>query len=73
MGGTGAAAIPSRQATMSVSLAHTASRIFSLSLSSTNDGAHARLRLFTYTGLYYHPAEDVFTEPNQSKLYLTSH
>ena len=51
MGGVGAAAIFSMLATMSVSLAHTASRIFSLFLSSTNDSAHPRLRLFTYTGL----------------------
>jgi len=51
MGGIGAAAIFSMQATISASLAHTASRIFSLFLSSTNDSAHPRLRLFTYSGL----------------------
>jgi len=48
----GAAAIFSMQATISVSLTHTASRIFSLFVSSTNYSAHPRLRLFTYTGLY---------------------
>jgi len=37
---------------MSVSLAHTASRIFSLFISSTNRSAHPRLRLFTYAELY---------------------
>jgi len=51
-GGIGAAAIFSMQASMSVSLAHTASRIFSLFLSPTNRSAHPPLRLFTYTGLY---------------------
>jgi len=51
-GGIGAAAIFSMQASMPVSLAHTASRISCLFPSPSNHSAHPRLRLFTYTGLY---------------------
>ena len=47
------------QATMPVSLAHTASRIYSLFISSTNHSAHPRLRLFTYTGLYLQSADNL--------------
>jgi len=46
-GGIGAAAIFSVQASASVSLAHTASRMSSLFLSPTNHSAHPRLRLFS--------------------------
>jgi len=63
MGGIGAVAIFSMQATMSVSLAYTASRIFSLFLSSTSDSAHPRLRLFTYTGLYFEPPPHQSQDP----------
>jgi len=46
MGGIGAAAIFTMQASMSVSLARTAIRVFSLFLSLTNQSAKLGLRLF---------------------------
>jgi len=51
MGDVGVAAIFSMQASIPVSIAHTASLMFSLFLSPTNHSPHPRLRLFTYTGL----------------------
>jgi len=49
------------QALLSVSLAHTASRIFSLFLSLTHYNANPCLRLFTDAGLYAGIAKGPFT------------